>query len=42
MKTSVDFGVLALTLALMFSVGLELEAGHFKELLAIRVLFSQL
>jgi len=32
MKTVVDFGVLALTLALMFSVGLELEACHFKEL----------
>jgi BASS family bile acid:Na+ symporter len=32
MKTVVDFGVLALTLALMFSVGLELETCHFKEL----------
>jgi BASS family bile acid:Na+ symporter len=32
MKTAVDFGVLALTLALMFSVGLELETCHFKEL----------
>lgn len=32
MKTAVDFGVLAVTLALMFSVGLELETCHFKEL----------
>jgi bile acid:Na+ symporter, BASS family len=32
MKTVVDFGILALTLALMFSVGLELEAHHFKKL----------
>jgi predicted Na+-dependent transporter len=32
MKTTVDFGVLALTVALMFSVGLELETCHFKEL----------
>lgn len=32
MKTAVDFGVLALTVALMFSVGLELETCHFKEL----------
>ena len=32
MKTAVDFGVLAVTLALMFSVGLELETRHFKEL----------
>src|SRR5580658_7177379 len=32
MKTAVDFGVLALTLALMFSVGLDLETCHFKEL----------
>ncbi|MGA7223735.1 MAG: bile acid:sodium symporter [Candidatus Acidiferrales bacterium] len=32
MKTAVDFGVLAVTLALMFTVGLELETCHFKEL----------
>lgn len=32
MKTVVDFGILTLTVALMFSVGLELEARHFKEL----------
>jgi len=32
MKTVVDFGVLTLTIALMFSVGLDLEAHHFKEL----------
>jgi BASS family bile acid:Na+ symporter len=32
MKTVVDLGVLVLTLALMFSVGLELEARHFKSL----------
>lgn len=32
MKIAVDFGVLAVTLALMFSVGLELETSHFKEL----------
>ena len=32
MKTVVDFGILALTVALMFSVGLELEAHHFKKL----------
>jgi BASS family bile acid:Na+ symporter len=33
MKTIVDFGILILTIALMFSVGLELEARHFKELI---------
>ena len=32
MKTAIDFGILALTMALMFSVGLELEARHFMEL----------
>jgi bile acid:Na+ symporter, BASS family len=32
MKTVVDFGILTLTIALMFSVGLDLEARHFKEL----------
>jgi BASS family bile acid:Na+ symporter len=32
MKTAVDFGVLTLTVALMFSVGLELKARHFTEL----------
>jgi bile acid:Na+ symporter, BASS family len=32
MKIAVDFGVLAVTLALMFTVGLELETSHFKEL----------
>ena len=32
MKTVVDIGVFAVTMALMFSVGLELEARHFKEL----------
>jgi BASS family bile acid:Na+ symporter len=32
MKTAVDFGVLTLTVALMFSVGLELKVRHFEEL----------
>ena len=40
MKTVVDFGILTLTVALMFSVGLELEARHFKELVRNKRHFS--